>query len=593
MTNKNLSDLIDPEVLWKVKKTLSPCISAFSNYFLNSEDMSALKLKFINLCKNSDLENEQIRPMAWKIFFKVLPSDENTNLKSWILKTISDRQKYENIIKKENINSIRFKGDPLTNFYLEKKNCENNQTSKNTNNNLNDNNNWDKFFNGYDLKKTIEQDINRTFQNLKLFKENYVRELLLDILFYWSVQPENKKMSYRQGMNDLISILFFAFFPFYFSEKRKTNKNKNCENNDIHINKNNKQLYSKEEQEFLFSLCKDPSKNSKTLYLFFHDEKYISHDLFIIFSNMMFLGIKKLYENPNDMINNSNFVQEDFLNFKIEEKQIDIVYKRALDIYHNKLRNYDQELFSNLIKHNIDPTTFMIRWLRCLFCREFSYKVSIQLWDIIFLEEFFQSDNKFQFVDYLCLAMYENIRDDLLSKNEEDILKLLFRYPQIDTPKNIIKNAYKIRSFFDFNIYQNQGNKDDFNKEVIINLNKNNDINNNNFNHKNENKMSKKEKEIYDFNKKEINYSQSQYQNRKEEKNNKNTSVINTNNIKTDFIINYMQIPHNKEGELLQNMALLSKLKNFEKKYGRNIQKEDDEDLKFIIKELYSKFKFK
>jgi hypothetical protein len=230
-------------------------------------------------------------------------------------------------------------------------------------------------------------------------------------------------------MNDLLSILFFALFPFYFSEKKKTNRkkknenNNNINNNNINntINKNSNELYSKEEQELLFSLCKEPAKNSKTLYLFFHDEKYISHDLFTIFSNMMFLGIKRLYENPNDMMNNSNLVQEEFLNFKVEGQEIDIVYKRALDIYHNKLRNYDQELFSNLIKHNIDPTTFMIRWLRCLFCREFTYKVSIQLWDIIFLEEFFQSDNKFQFLDYLCVALYENIRDDLLSGHEEDI----------------------------------------------------------------------------------------------------------------------------------------------------------------------------
>ena len=601
MTNKNLSELIDPEVLWKVKKTLSPCISAFTNYFLNSGDMSSLKLKFINLCKNSDLENEQIRPMAWKIFFKVLPSDENTNLKAWIIKTISDRQKYENIIKKENINQIKFKGDPLTNFYLEKKNSENNHNDHG-NNNINNNNNWDKFFNGYDLKKTIEQDINRTFQNLKLFKDNYVRELLLDILFYWSVQPQNKKMSYRQGMNDLLSILFFALFPFYFSEKKKTNRkkknenNNNINNNNINntINKNSNELYSKEEQELLFSLCKEPAKNSKTLYLFFHDEKYISHDLFTIFSNMMFLGIKRLYENPNDMMNNSNLVQEEFLNFKVEGQEIDIVYKRALDIYHNKLRNYDQELFSNLIKHNIDPTTFMIRWLRCLFCREFTYKVSIQLWDIIFLEEFFQSDNKFQFLDYLCVALYENIRDDLLSGHEEDILRILFKYPQIDSPKNLIKNAYKIRSFFDFSSYQNQGNKDDFNKEVKINLNKNNDMNNNNnFNHKNENTMSKKEKEIYDFEKKEI--IQPQYQPQYQHP--KNNIVINSNNINnninTDFQFSYMQIPHNKEGEMLKNMALISKLKSFERKYGKNIQKEDDEDLKFVINELYSKLKLK
>ncbi len=582
MTNKILSDLIDPEVLWKVKKTLSPCISAFSNYFLNLGDMSVLKLKFINLCKNSDLENEHIRPMAWKIFFKVLTSEDNSNLETWILKTISDRQKFEIIKRKYDFNSF-------ANISNDNKNNNKNNIINNNNinnNQSNNNNNFDKNFKIYDLKNLIEQDINRTFQNLKLFQDTCVKELLSSILFYWSIQPENKKTSYRQGMNDLLSILFFAFFPFYFSEKRKSLINNN--NNDI--NKVNTELYPKEEQQFLLSLCKDPIKNSKSLYLFFHDEKFISHDLFTIFSSMMTFGIKNLYESPNYKNNDSNIAQEDFLNFKAQEKQIDIVYKRALDIYHNKLRNYDQDLFTYLIKHKIDPTTFMVRWLRCLFCREFTYKVSIQLWDIIFLEEFFQGDNKLQFIDYLCMAMYENIRDEIMIGHEEEILKLLFRYPQIETPKNLIKNAYKIRSFFEFSQYQNHGNKADFNKEVKINLNKdkgnNFDKNNNynNINKKKEIKMTKKEKEVYDFNKKDINQNPKQ----------SNINTMNKNNkFETDFKINYNQIPYNKEGELLKNMALLSKLKNLEKKYGKNLQKEDDEDLKFIIKELYSKLNIK
>ena len=130
MTNKILSNVIDPEVLWKVKKTLSPCIIAFSNYFLNSEDMSILNLKFINLCKNCNLENEQIRPMAWKTFLKVLPSKENVYIKTWIEKTISDREKFEKIKLNENINSIKYKGDPLTIIAQNK----------------NKNNNWNNFF---------------------------------------------------------------------------------------------------------------------------------------------------------------------------------------------------------------------------------------------------------------------------------------------------------------------------------------------------------------------------------------------------------------------------------------------------------------
>ena len=573
MTTKILSNVIDPEVLWKIKKTLSPCINSFSNYFLNSEDMSVLHLKFINLCKNSDLENEEIRPMAWKLFLKVLPSSNNSSLESWIEKTISDRQNLENIKLKEDINKIKFKGDPLTDIY--------NQMNKGSNNN------WNKFFDGNKIKEDIEKDINRTFQNLKLFQDNYVRELLCEILFYWCIQPENKTMSYRQGMNDLISILFFAFFPFFFNINVNNNKN-NANNEQKIINKKNKnELYSLEEKNILISYCKQPLKYSRQLYLFFHDEKYISHDLFTIFSSMMSCGIKKLYETPYDMANNTHLIQEDFLNFKIEEKEIDIVYKRALDIYHNMLRNYDQELFSHLIKHKIDPTTYMVRWLRCLFCREFSYKVVIQLWDIIFLEEFFQSDKKFQFADYICLALYENVKQEIMIKGQEEILNLLFRYPQIDTPKELIKDAYKIRSSFEFNKYQNQGNQNyNNNKEIKIELNNNNKNNFNNGINKNKiSKMTKKEKEIYDFDKKDINQNSKETKN----KNNKNQYI----KINTDFQINYKKFPNNKEGILLQNMSIVQKLKNIEKKYESKFQLEDDEDFKFIIKELQSKFNLK
>lgn len=545
MTNKILSNVIDPEVLWKVKKTLSPCIIAFSNYFLNSEDMSILNLKFINLCKNSNLENEQIRPMAWKIFLKVLPSKENSYIKAWIEKTISDREKFEKIKLNENINAIKYKGDPLTIIAQNK------------------NNNWNKFFDGHKLKEIIEKDINRTFQNLKLFKDNYVKELLTDILFYWCIQPENKKMSYRQGMNDLLSILFFAFFPYYFSINKNNNNNTESKNS----------FYSNEEKEKLISYCKEPIKNARHIYLFFHDEKYIIHDLFTVFSNMMSFGIKKLFETPNDMTNNSKLIQEDFLNFKMEEKEIDIVYKRALDIYHNMLRNYDEELFSHLIKNKIDPTTYMVRWLRCLFCREFSYKVCIQLWDIIFLEEFFQSDTKFQFVDYICIAMYENVKSSIMKSKEEEILKLLFKYPQIDTPIELIKNAYKIRSFFELSQYQENNNMNN-NKEIKIELdNKNKKIN----------QMTKKEKEKYDFDKKDIN----------QNINNINNKKIKKQFINTEFQINYNNIPNNNEGITLQKMALVQKLKNIEKKYETLLQIEDDSDLKFIINELYSKFQLK
>jgi hypothetical protein len=40
-------------------------------------------------------------------------------------------------------------------------------------------------------------------------------------------------------------------------------------------------------------------------------------------------------------------------------------------------------------------------------------------------------------------------------------------------------------------------------------------------------------------------------------------------------------------------MSIIQKLKDIEKKYTKHFEKEDDEDLKFIINELYSCFKLK
>ena len=45
-------------------------------------------------------------------------------------------------------------------------------------------------------------------------------------MFYiWS--KENKDISYRQGMNELLAILFLVFYPFYFPSTRKPKKTKN------------------------------------------------------------------------------------------------------------------------------------------------------------------------------------------------------------------------------------------------------------------------------------------------------------------------------------------------------------------------------
>ena len=65
------------------KNNFNSCISNFSRLALGLPP-SQVKDTLINLSIKSDIEENFIRPTAWKIFLNVLPSFPEANLKTWI-----------------------------------------------------------------------------------------------------------------------------------------------------------------------------------------------------------------------------------------------------------------------------------------------------------------------------------------------------------------------------------------------------------------------------------------------------------------------------------------------------------------------------
>lgn len=63
-----------------------------------------------------------------------------------------------------------------------------------------------------DLKDLINKDLDRTHQEMELFLQNKIKNILANVLYIWS--KENSIVSYRQGMNELLAIIFIAFYPF-------------------------------------------------------------------------------------------------------------------------------------------------------------------------------------------------------------------------------------------------------------------------------------------------------------------------------------------------------------------------------------------
>ena len=61
-----------------------------------------------------------------------------------------------------------------------------------------------------ELREVIKQDIDRTVQDNEFFTREGVKTQLMNILYLWA--KDNNEFGYRQGMNEVLAIIVFAFF---------------------------------------------------------------------------------------------------------------------------------------------------------------------------------------------------------------------------------------------------------------------------------------------------------------------------------------------------------------------------------------------
>ena len=135
-------------------------------------------------------------------------------------------------------------------------------------------------------------DILRTYQNNYIFQIKKNRTMLIEVLFIWSKKHSN--ISYRQGMNELIGVLFITLQQFYFPNNSVRyedliNKQINC---------------NPEDDEFVLQIY---DKYISDLFLLLHDIDYLDADLFILFEELMERGIKEFYDDKDmgDVIKNN------------------------------------------------------------------------------------------------------------------------------------------------------------------------------------------------------------------------------------------------------------------------------------------------
>ena len=371
------------------KNDLELCLKNFNlHIILNINNMQKIKSNLINLAMNGKSEREYIRSTSWKIFLNTLPIiDNNSSLKIWLEETLSKRK----LIKKQLQNCAinKLKGDPLGGA-----------------GNSNDKNSWDKFFDESETQNFIKNDVNRTKQGQKLFKEPFIHKMQKDILLIYFKNNENT--SYKQGMTDILSTLIYALYPFYFKNPFQINSN-NDFNNWIN----------------------EPEKYSKEIYHFLHDENSFLYDIYYLFENIMNkAGLIKYYD---DVSINKNSNYKPFL------------LKKCENIILSKLRLQDRKLYLHFLNEKLDYFMILQRYLKCLFNREFDIDDCIILWDSILANESFHPSGELEYVDYIVISMILIIRDDLIKLDSENMLHMLMHYPKIKSIRSFLDSVDKVR----------------------------------------------------------------------------------------------------------------------------------------------------
>eukprot|EP00039_Didymoeca_costata_P014653 m.239350 g.239350 ORF g.239350 m.239350 type:complete len:762 (-) comp16067_c0_seq1:7335-9620(-) len=338
------------------------------------------------------LATSSFRSVAWKLFLKVIPPDQD----QWISELQSGREKYAQTI-------VELVVDPHAVPDGEVDLSKHNPLA------LDDDAPWQKHFADAEFKKLIDQDVKRTFPEIEFFRNDQVQEDLLNILFCYSrLFPE---LSYKQGMHELLAFIYMVVYE------------DKCDSSD---------------PEF----ANYPEQMKVVL-----DAKYVAHDAFLMFSKIMDVATSWFMQNKSKPRRGKKKIspvdQTPFQGPASESASSEILIK--LDRIHKVLlKNYDPELFHRLQMLDIASSVYGLRWIRVLFAREFTIKQTLRLWDALLAD-----DDKLELVDYFFVAMLCYCKNTFVTKDSMECMRLVmspFPVPDdMDTINAIVEFALHIR----------------------------------------------------------------------------------------------------------------------------------------------------
>ena len=372
------------------KNNLEKTLYNFQRHILNFiGNIPEIKKKLLFFSLDGKTGSELMRSFSWKLYLKILSSDKNSTLKTWLEETLSQRKAFKKKVK-DILTISKFKGDPLGGLPIGGKSSSG----------------WGDFFDKADIKHLIKIDVERTFQDRDLFCEPSIKEIENNILYLFA--KGNQPTSYKQGMNDILAMLIYSMYPYYVKSDIKN--------------------YT---PELFDKWVKDPINNLKDIYNFFHDETEFQSDLYYLMVNLMKLGVNKFYEDI-DLKKNPGETK----NYLI---------KRCEFISEKKLKLQNSRLYYHFANIGLDSGIILQRWIKCLFTREFHPQDCSVIWDAILANELMEPSGELIYVDYFSIAMMDFISDELLRKDQSECFKRLFQYPPLESMTTLISLTNKIK----------------------------------------------------------------------------------------------------------------------------------------------------
>ncbi|KAF2837738.1 ATP-dependent metallopeptidase Hfl [Patellaria atrata CBS 101060] len=253
------------------------------------------------------------------------------------------------------------------------------------------------------LRAEIFQDVERCMPENVYFRQPSTQNMLLDILFVFC--KLNPDVGYRQGMHEVLAPILWVIERDAIDSTKVSNQR--TDNPD------------------------------KSLLLDVFNAEFIEHDTFTLFGLVM-QNAKSFYQ-PGDASRPKGS--------KPVSTNDSPIVKRCHRIFEDYLSSLDPELAAHLKEIEVVPQIFLMRWIRLLFGREFSFDELLPVWDILFAE-----DASLELVDLISISMLLRIRWELMDADTSTALTLLLRYsePINHKPRTFAEDAVYLKHNLNF-----------------------------------------------------------------------------------------------------------------------------------------------